>query len=271
MTDKEYVESLRLASLVTEPAIRQVIKKLAIPAGSTGLDVGCGTALRTILLAEKTRRESRIVGLDNSPGNLEAAIDTVRQSPSAERINLVQGNLLELPFKDASFDWVWCADTLWPGNVVADPVEAVRGFARALRPGGTLALVYWSSQVLLPGHPALEARLNKAFAETTRYLCGVSPGNHYLRALRWLQAAGFQNLSVHSFLAEVTAPLSLEMRNAVAYCFEMFWGDLKSHVSTEDWREYKALCDQESGDFILNRTDYYAFLTYTLFRGATPR
>ena len=104
-----------------------------------------------------------------------------------------------------------------------DPVEAVGELARTLRPGGALALVYWSSQTLLPGHPALEARLNNAFAETTRYLCGVSPENQYLRALRWLRACGLENLSARSFLAEVSAPLSTELRKAVAYCFEMFW------------------------------------------------
>jgi demethylmenaquinone methyltransferase/2-methoxy-6-polyprenyl-1,4-benzoquinol methylase len=269
MTGEEYVESLRLAAKVTEPAIRQVIKSFAIPPGSTGLDAGCGSALRTVLLAHEVGKEGRVVGVDISPGNLAAALRALREDQLGDRVDLVQGDILKLPFADGSFDWVWCSDTLWPGHVAEDPVDAVQKLARTLKPGGSLALVYWSSQTLLPGHPALEARLDRAFAETTRYLCGVSPENQYLRALRWLRACGLENLSARSFLAEVSAPLSTETRKAVAYCFEMFWGNLEPHVSAEDWSEYKLLCDPESGDFILDRPDYYAFLTYTLFTGTT--
>ena len=46
---------------------------------------------------------------------------------------------------------------------------------------------------------------------------------------------------------------------------------LEGKIAEKDWKEYRRLCDPESPDTILNSPDYYAFLTYTLFRGEVPR
>lgn len=271
MAQKEYAESLRLAGYVTEPAIRQAIRGLPVNPGSRGLDAGCGTALRTILLADKVGTAGQLVGLDNSPGNLAAAQVNLDQYTCSGSVSLVRGDLLNMPFKDGSFDWVWCSDTMWPGHVVEDPVAGVGELARVVKPDGIVVLVYWSSQVLLPGHPALEARLNKAFAETTRYLGGTTPDHHFLCASGWLEAAGLAQITADTYLSEIKAPLSEETRQSVAYCFEMFWENLKPHLSGEDWREYLRLCKPESPDFILNRNDYYGFLTYSMFCGRVAR
>jgi demethylmenaquinone methyltransferase/2-methoxy-6-polyprenyl-1,4-benzoquinol methylase len=50
----------------------------------------------------------------------------------------------------------------------------------------------------------------------------------------------------------------------------MLWGEPQPEVSPEDWAEYGRLCTQGSPDFILNIPQYYAFFTYTVFRGTVP-
>ena len=47
----------------------------------------------------------------------------------------------------------------------------------------------------------------------------------------------------------------------------MFWGNLESTLSADDWREYQRLCMPDSEDFVANNPDYYGFITYTLFQG----
>jgi demethylmenaquinone methyltransferase/2-methoxy-6-polyprenyl-1,4-benzoquinol methylase len=47
----------------------------------------------------------------------------------------------------------------------------------------------------------------------------------------------------------------------------MLWGDPQAETSAEDWAEYQRLCQPGSADFILDIPGYYAFFTYTLFRG----
>ena len=267
---RSYADQLRLANRVTEPAIRQAIEALAPPPGSRGLDAGCGIGPRTVCLAEAVGEAGKVTGLDISPDHLAAARKLAEEKGLSAQVHFVEGDILHLPFDNGSFDWVWCADTLWPVHVVGDPVEAVRELARVVKPGGSVALVYWSSQSFLPGYPGLEARLNAAFAATTPYLVDVPPHQQYLRALSWLREAGLERPVARTFVAEVQAPLSPEMRESVTYCFEMFWGALEDHLSPEDWEAYRRLCRPDSEDFILDEPDYYGFLTYTLFCGRAP-
>ena len=267
MDSKPYSERLRLAHRVTESAIRHAIRALAIPAGSVGLDAGCGIGEHTLWLAEAVGPEGKVTGLDISPSNLAVARELSDHSPVSGRVDFTKGDILHLPFEDDSFDWAWCADTLCPVAVAVDPVVGIRELARVVRPSGTVGILYWSSQNLLPGYPKLEACLNSAFVATTPYLASVPPHLHFLRALGWLRAASIERPVARTFVAEVQAPLNPELREAIAFCFSMFWGNLETHVSNDNWDAFQRLCDPDSDDFILNNPDYYGFLTYTLFYG----
>ncbi|KAF5417604.1 MAG: hypothetical protein C5S48_00115 [Candidatus Methanogaster sp.] len=57
------------------------------------------------------------------------------------------------------------------------------------------------------------------------------------------------------------------MRSALAALIEMRWVDVEAELSEGDWAEYQRLCLAESPDFILDLPDYYAFYTYSMFRG----
>ncbi|MHB1414931.1 MAG: class I SAM-dependent methyltransferase [Chloroflexota bacterium] len=270
LEDLTYAESLLLASRVTQPAIRQAMGDLAVPAGSTGLDIGCGAGQQTMWLAETAGPSGRVVGVDVDPANLAVARGFAADSPIGERLSFVQGELLRLPFRDGSFDWLWCADTLWPVAVVADPAAALRELACIVRVGGTVALAYWSSQHLLPGYPGLEARLNAAFTETVPYLGDLPPHLHFLRALGWLRAAGLERPEARTYVAEVRAPFGPGVRESLAYCLSMLWSHLEGKVSAEDWAVYRRLSDPESEDYLLDDPDYYGFVTYTLFTARVP-
>jgi len=136
-----------------------------------------------------------------------------------------------------------------------------------VRPGGIIAVLYWSSQMLLPGYPELEARLMVAFTQTTLYLKGVPPDRHFLRALGWMQSVGLQDVGIRTFAADAYAPLAPEIRDAIDSCLQMFFGNLEPHVSKEDWTMFQQLCNPESEDYLLNHPDYYCLLNYSMFYG----
>jgi demethylmenaquinone methyltransferase/2-methoxy-6-polyprenyl-1,4-benzoquinol methylase len=102
-------------------------------AGMRVLDVGCGTGDLTLIVARRLGDSGRVVGLDLTPEMLIVAREKVAASGLGSRIELVQGNALELPFPDASFDAVTAGFSL---RNMADLDGALREMHRVLRPGG---------------------------------------------------------------------------------------------------------------------------------------
>jgi demethylmenaquinone methyltransferase/2-methoxy-6-polyprenyl-1,4-benzoquinol methylase len=216
-----------------------------------------------------------VTGLDISPEHLALARQQGEARGLSGRLAFRDGDLNALPFDDGEFDWVWSCDTIWPGPKemgcpTEEPLPLIRELARVVRPGGTVAILFWTSQKLLPGHPLLEARLNTTSVPNYPFSPGMAPRLHILRALGWLRAAGLQELSAHTFLGDVHAPLNAELREALAMTFDMFWGQCEPEVAPEDWAACQRLCLPASPEFLADDPDYYGFLTYSMFRGRVP-
>jgi demethylmenaquinone methyltransferase/2-methoxy-6-polyprenyl-1,4-benzoquinol methylase len=105
---------------------RRTVRTLALPAGSTVLDLACGTG---DLCRELTAGGLRPIGVDLSFGMLAAART---DAP------LVHGDALHLPVPDASVDGVTCGFAL--RNFESLPPFFAE-LARVTRPGGRIALL----------------------------------------------------------------------------------------------------------------------------------
>jgi demethylmenaquinone methyltransferase/2-methoxy-6-polyprenyl-1,4-benzoquinol methylase len=115
--------------------------------GDAALDVCCGTGDLALELWRRVGLGGRVVGLDFSAPMLELA---ERKSEAAgAAIGWMQGNALELPFEDASFD----AATVGFGvRNVADVEGAIAEMARVVRPGGRVAIL----EITTPQRPPLK-------------------------------------------------------------------------------------------------------------------
>ena len=260
---------------MTAPAIRQAIRALGIEAGSAGVDVGCGVGLDTLLLAEEVGEHGKVVGVDLSSDFVRAAGQAARRSEHPERLDFVVGDLGDLPMAENSFDWLWCKDTLWPrasggGGVVSEPVSALRELARVVRPGGTVAVVFWSGQKLLPGYPKLEARLDAAQTEWIPYLRNIPPERHFLGALGWIRSAGLADGQASCFSACIYAPLDKALQQAMGCVFDMLYTDARPWLTAEEWKLTERLCRPESPDFLPATPSYCGSVHYTLFTGRVP-
>jgi SAM-dependent methyltransferase len=107
-----------------------------LPATLLGKDVielGCGTAYVSSWLA---RRGARVVGIDNSPRQLE----TARRLQLEHDVDfpLLLGNAEAVPYPDASFD---LAISEYGASIWADPYRWIPEAARLLRPGGELTFL----------------------------------------------------------------------------------------------------------------------------------
>jgi demethylmenaquinone methyltransferase/2-methoxy-6-polyprenyl-1,4-benzoquinol methylase len=109
---------------------RRLAATAAVRDGDRVLDAACGTG--DLAIADLERGAGKVTGLDFSERMLERA----RRKDS--RIEWVQGDMLALPFADATFD----AATVGFGvRNVADLPLALAELRRVLRPGGRLAIL----------------------------------------------------------------------------------------------------------------------------------
>jgi len=263
-----YRVQLVKVSRLTEPAIEQAVASLGLPAASSGLDVGCGIGLDTLRLARAVGRDGHVVGCDISEEMLDHARRLATEPGDRGRVEFRKGELGQLPFADDHFDWVFCKDVLWGHR--DDPVASVREMTRVLRAGGQLALAFWCSQVLLPGQPALEARLMAAFARAAPYQAGITPERHFMRALGWMQAAGLSHLEARTFAAAAHGPLGAEMQDSVRCTIDMFFDEAREQLTEEDRRRLGRLNDPGSDDFLPARADYCCAVTYVVFHATKP-
>lgn len=269
MSDIETVVRTAFVSQpLREPVLRSAIKALQLSSGSRGLDAGCGIGLQTVLLAQNVGPAGHITGLDVSSEILACAKDVVGKAGLSEMIALREGDVNRLPFNDNSFDWAWSVDCV--GYMPAEPLPMVKEMARVVKPGGSVAILAWSSEKLLPGYPLLEARLNATTSGMAPFLKGKNPELHFLRSLGWFDKAGFVDLSARTFSGQAYAPLTDDIYNALVALFRMRWPGAESELAEEDRKEFLRLCHPESKDFILRHQDYYAFFAYSMFHGRVP-
>ena len=75
------------------------------------------------------------------------------------------------------------------------------------------------------------------------------------------------DVTARKFAGDVCVPFSDDIRSALTALLDMRWVDVQSELSEGDWVEFQRLCLPESPDFIMDLLDYYAFFTYSMFRG----
>lgn len=261
----EYLQRMLVTDPLREPVVVSIIDALDLPPGSNGLDVGCGIGTQAAMLAESLGTDGHVTGLDNAPELLEYARDEMAARSLTERVSFVQGDMGRLPFDNDSFEWAWSMDCV--GYAPVEPVPLLTEMARVVKPGGSVAIAFWSSQKLLAGYPRLEALLDATPSGLAPFTEDMSPEQHSLRALGWFDAAGIMESTVRTFAGSVQGPLSDDIRQAMTDILEMRWQPEESQLSVEDWKEYQRLTTPESDDFILNLPDYHALFTYSLFTG----
>lgn len=261
----QYLKSFELSNPLREPIIRTVTESLHLPAGSNGLDVGCGIGLYTLLLGSAVGPGGYVTGLDISKELLARAHSLALKSSVGNRILYKEGDAAKLPFNENSFDWACSMD--FAGYAPLDPILLLKEMGRVVKPGGRVFILMWSSQKLLPGFPMLEARLNATSSGIAPYNKAMKPESHMMRALGWFSQVGLIEPEARTFVRDIRPPLDADIRAALIDLFQMRWKEVEPEVSPEDYAEYQRLCHQDSPDFILNVPDYYAFFTYTVFCG----
>lgn len=258
----------RVMDSLREPVIRAAIEWLELPRNSRGLDIACGIGLEDIRLVQSIAPHGRVVGLDLSMPSLIAAKGHSKECAQAGDLDFLLGDWSKLPFAGDSFDWIWSCDAV--GYAPYYQAHAIEEITRIVRPGGSVAILFSSSQSLLPGYPGLEARLNASQAGIAPFEEGMPPESHAMRGVGLLRSAGLERVRAMTFVHTVHSPLGDQALAALTALFKMRWGGSEVELDEAYRDAYQRLCLPDSPDFILDQQDYCAFFTYTMFTGRKP-
>ena len=267
-----FTKSLERMNRFQEPEARVLIADLALPAGSRGLDVGCGVGLYTLWLGEAVGPTGRVIGIEPTAERVDAARELVGGRLESGRLELRQGDGTALDMATGSLDWLWCGDVL---HHIVETGLALAEFRRVVRPGGRIVIK--ESQVLsamfLPGHPELERRIQLVELERTREEGG---GRSFLErrqtTLASLRTAGLDGVRARTYLVERRAPLGAADREYIQKTvFDRNWGErIRELLGPADWARRSELCDARSPANVLKSPAYHCIYPITVFTGQVP-
>ena len=126
------------AQLTESKARRRVMELASVGPGEDVLEVAVGTGVQLVRLAH-ANPGGRVAGIEPSTGMLRQARRRIDAAGLGDRVELIQGSALDLPFDDEAFDLLvngYMLDLL-PRD---DIPRALEEFKRVLRPGGRLVL-----------------------------------------------------------------------------------------------------------------------------------
>jgi SAM-dependent methyltransferase len=127
-----YDEDLGQASWITLAEAQECFRLLALGAGQSALEVACGSGGVTCRMAVETG--ATCTGVDINTHAIEAASLKAQQQNLTAQVSFQRADAGErLPFADASFDAVFCNDSI---NHLPGRLNVLRDWQRVLRPGG---------------------------------------------------------------------------------------------------------------------------------------
>jgi len=156
---------------------RRLVRLAAEGLEGDALDVATGTGdLALALLKQPGVR--RVVALDFSLEMLRLAGQKARRRGLAERLELIEGDALRLPFPDGRFA---CATVGWGVRNTADTAGALREMARVVRRGGRIALLDVTPQgVTAPARPLFRWYFHRVVPLLGAWLAGDREAYSYL-------------------------------------------------------------------------------------------
>jgi|SRR5699024_10364717 len=191
---------------------KDVMKRMNVTKGTKALDVCCGTGDWAFSLAEAAGSNGQVIGLDFSHNMLSVAKEK-NKSLKYDQLSFIQGNAMELPFDDDSFDYVTIGFGL---RNVPDYMTVLKEMYRVLKPGGKAVCLETSQPTLIgfrQGYylyfrfimPLLGKLLAKSYQEYAWLYESAKNFPDKQKLKQMFYSAGFSQVSVKQYTGGVAA------------------------------------------------------------------
>ena len=208
------------------------------------LDVGCGSGMQTIPLAQHT--PATIVAIDHHPPFIEELKRRAVAAHVDARIDARVEDMRELRYPDGSFDLIWCEGAIY----VVGFEEGLRSWHRLLTTGGHMAIteVCWMKDDVPPECAAFWEREYPAIADVPARLSTIERSGY--------EIAGHFPLPASAWWDDYYRPLE---QNIAAF--------RKRHHGEADAQELADSVQQEI-DLWKKYSDFYGYQFFIMRRRA---
>jgi len=202
-------------------------------------DIGCGTGGQTFLLAKYT--DGTIEASDFMPEFVTSFQKKIDNSPYADRINLRELSMLDLPYKKEEFDVLWAEGSIY--NIGYK--KGLHEFKKFLKPGGFIAVseASWFT----------ESQPEEIFTFWNNEYPEI---DHIGNKVKQMEEAGYKAVA-HFILPEE--------------CWWNYFNPIKAHIPEflneyPDNKQAKELTEQFEGEIALYEK-YHAYYGYVFYIG----
>ncbi|HYH67595.1 MAG TPA: methyltransferase domain-containing protein [Urbifossiella sp.] len=245
--------------------LRRAVRAVPLPTGASVLDVPCGDGFFTALLARRLHPFGRVTAADQSDAYLAAAAETVAGAGDTTSVAFVKADAYHLPFDDAAFDVVWCAQSFIS---LDDPVAALEEMRRVTRPGGRVAVLEDDEfhRVVVNWPVELEVEVQRAAADASRARYGSKVALSPARRMRqFILDAGLTPRGKKTFAADRQTPFGPAARRFLRLHLRDSREFLADHLKPAALAALDRAIDPDDPESLLNREDATMTCLTTLF------
>jgi arsenite methyltransferase len=240
--------------------------------GWTVLDAGAGGGSFLPLLSELLGVKGIIHSIDLAPENVNMIQSRAHSGEFACSVKSQVASVTSLPFKDNTFDAIWCANVFQ--YLTDDEVKkALQEFRRVTVQNGLIAIKETdaSASLFMPDPFAQwrlfeKARVHPSYKD---WIHGLFRAAHLPN---WLEHYGLSFVSYKTFLSEWRYPLKeidLPHLKAIFTGLAKMVSDLD--LSDEESTPFRRIMDVSAPDYFLNSPDFYMRSPTALILGKVPK
>jgi len=210
--------------------------KMHLQPGQQVLDLGCGPASDTIVLAKLVGETGKVVGVDYDPAMIAAAQQKAEEAGVSSIVTHEVHDAAHLPYADNTFDSCRSERVF---QHLPDPEKALTELVRVTKPGGWIAIADadWGSVVWYSSLPEIEAKVKKAYTDKGAQHPIIGRQLHHMLRRAGLESVsatpatlGMNNYETANFVASLHSklkPRGLEGGYFTEEEFDLFVNDLK--------------------------------------------